>query len=490
MQMINALSELGLAVGYPHVAHQLRDLRRTQWLSRDEIEDLSWRRLQRTLKYAYDCVPFYRGKFESAGVHPEDVRRREDLETVPLPTKLELREALANGSAGFRKSSIVTSTTGSTGEPFTFPIDSRGQAERMAVVFRNIEWYGHRLGDRNARLWGREEIRRPGRHWQRNLAAWRLRLEVEVFGRRLEIITHDAERPWMSTISETTLARWCALVRRHRPKVVDGYVSSLALLADYVIRHGVDDLSCQAVVTGGEYLSQPARALLQRAFRCRVYNRYGCSEAGFMAHECGEHPEGKLHVNAEALWFELVVEGKPAAPQSLGEVVITDFTNRALPLIRYRLNDVGVVAPPHEKCPCGRGLPLIGGVQGRLNDLFVLPDGRILEPHIWVELFSYQDYVQQFRITQQLIDMVEVEVVFHQPYDEAERAHEYENLRTRVERFLPGCTVHWKEVSHIEPGRGGKARQVISYVSGSVVGGEVSSAPTPRARPSSLKPHD
>jgi phenylacetate-CoA ligase len=461
MSWVNVAAEAGLGVAYPAIARHIRTLRGSQWRSADEIQEASWRALQATLRYAYDRVPFYREKFDRAGVNVEDIRAPADLPAIPPTTKQELREALSRAwplsEAVSKRQASRVSTTGSSGEPFVFPIDAGAKDVRLAAVFRNIEWYGHRLGDRNARLWGRAERQPDMSVWAHGVEGFKR----HILGRRLDIFTHDRDLPRASFIDEATLAKWTRLLQAQDFKALDGYVNALVLLARYVLDTGQQGIRCEAVVTGAEYLAPSARDLLERAFGCPVYNRYGSSEAGFIAHECGRNAGHKLHVNAELLWLEFLRNGQPVRPGELGEIVLTEFTNRAMPLIRYRTKDIGFPAPAGETCPCGRGLPLLNSVEGRVDDLFYLPGGEVLISHVWHEIFADQDFVSAFRVTQHRRDFVEVEIV---PKRDQLSANRYRALQEWVRGFLPGCTVIWNEVDEIRPGAGGKLRSSRSTV--------------------------
>ncbi|HLG69308.1 MAG TPA: hypothetical protein VK009_02665 [Chloroflexota bacterium] len=456
--MRDAAVAIGLRLAYPETARALAEARASQWLSPDQLHELSWRRLQETLFRAYETVGFYRRKFEAAGIHPSDIRAPRDLCAVPLTTKDELRQALA-GPGPFSQAVDpervqLLYTTGSTGKPLAIPIDRQGKHERLAITFRDIEWYGHRLGDRNARVWGRGPALALSKR-----ARLVQRLKVGVFGRRMELVSHQYDAPEDAPIGEARLAHWCRELRRYRPKVLDGYVSALCVLARYILDNDIHDLGCTAVATGGEYLSDAARSLISRAFECPVYNRYGSSELGFIAHECGADSNHRLHVNAEGLWLEVLRDGAPALAGETGNIVVTDFTNRAAPLIRYVTGDLGVAPGASDRCACGRGLPLISSVQGRINDVFVLPGGKKLVSHMWHELF-HQPFVNQFQVVQHRRDLVQVDVVLAgQP-----REVEYLALKARVHAALPGCDVTWREVSHVEPGPGGKFRHTRSLL--------------------------
>jgi phenylacetate-CoA ligase len=457
---VNSAAEFGLRMAYPGIWGYLADVRRTQWLSPAEVQRVSWTQLKATLDYAYLNVPFYREKFQSAGILPDDVCTPADMRSVPITTKDELRQALQEQSPlslEFSPRDVKPlSTTGSTGKPLLFSIDREAKQRRMATLFRNIEWYGHYLGDRNARIWGWGQERLP---WWR-VEGFRRRLETEVLGRRIELVTHDYASARVSYIDELKLGRWCERLRRYQPKVLDGYVSALTLLARYVIEHKIDDIRCAAIVTGGEYLSSSARALLADAFGCPVFNRYGGNEAGTIAHECGGHPQHKLHINAESVWLEIVKDGEHVSRGEWGDIVVTDFTNHATPLIRYRVEDVGIAASTEEICPCGRGLPLLTTVEGRINDLFHLPDGGVVVSHVWHDLFL-TDFVRDFQLIQRRTDLVEVNVAINRA---RASSAELQDLKRRVAECLPGCELVWREVDRLTPGAGGKRRHSMSEV--------------------------
>ena len=116
------------------------------------------------------------------------------------------------------------------------------------------------------------------------------------------------------------------------------------------------------------------RALLEEVFGCPVFNRYGCREVSVMASECPAHCG--LHVMAEGLYLEIETPNGPAAPGEMGAILVTDLLNGAMPLIRYRIGDLAAWA--EGPCPCGRGLPRLRSVAGRVTDFLVGADGRLV----------------------------------------------------------------------------------------------------------------
>ncbi len=113
------------------------------------------------------------------------------------------------------------------------------------------------------------------------------------------------------------------------------------------------------------------RSVIEEAFGQPVTNRYGCEEVSLIACECEEH--NGLHLNADGVYCEVIPDDRLNAGPNAGRLLVTDLTNRAMPLIRYQVGDV--VVPSDRTCACGRGLPLIEQVVGREADYVLTPDG-------------------------------------------------------------------------------------------------------------------
>src|SRR5262249_8028755 len=151
-------------------------------------------------------------------------------------------------------------------------------------------------------------------------------------------------------------------------------------------RHGPSGYRPRGIITSAMVLHNWQRRVIEEVFACRVTNRYGCEEVSLIACECERH-EG-LHVNADNLLVEVLRDGRPAAPGEPGSVVVTDLSNRAMPLLRYQVGDVAVATD--RLCPCGRGLPLLERIEGREADYVVTPSGRLISGISLTENFAVQ----------------------------------------------------------------------------------------------------
>lgn len=337
-----------------------REFERTQFLPPDELRRLQTERLRALLAHAYERCPFYRRRFADAGLAPDDVRELEDLRAVPVLEKRDIQEHVGRMVARDwpRADLIRNQTGGSTGTPVAFYLDGSRKCSRAAATVRHNRWAGWEVGDKTAVIWGAPQDRPAG--------GWRARLRDAALREPL----------WLDTahFTEARLSEFRTALLRYRPKVILAYARSAVLFARYLEAAGGPAYRPRSLVTSAEVLEGEDRALLERVFGCPVFNRYGCREVSVVASECAEH-DG-LHTMAEGLYLEIETPAGPARPGEMGSILVTDLLNRAMPLIRYRIGDLGAWAD--GPCRCGRGLPRLRQVAGRVTDFLVGGDGRLV----------------------------------------------------------------------------------------------------------------
>jgi phenylacetate-CoA ligase len=381
---------VAIAAWHAHPARRgraYRFLQRSQWLSREELERVQLAALNRLLAAARE-IPFHRTRLEEAAIGPDGVRSIEELAALPPLERADLQRL---GVTGLRRRGglvIHRRTSGSTGEP----VETVWPLEMMAWVDaadrRSLEWLGIGLGDR--RLY----VRTPSAGWPViRLFRSALTNGSWVTSRRL------GEPHYRETV--------CAAVERRPPALVIGNAKSTATLAHALEGRRVE---AKVVVTSAGRLDEHYRAVVERVFRCPVFERYGTIELGLLSHPCPEI--GAQHVPAEGVLVEIVrADGTPADPGEVGEVLVTTLRNRTMPLIRYRLGDLAAIA--EGECACGRGLPVLDRLVGRTNELLATADGRILLPGVVVDTLMAiaGDSLLEFKVAQQEDLSVEILVV-------------------------------------------------------------------------------
>jgi phenylacetate-CoA ligase len=338
----------------------LRHLRQTQFDPPDVVRARQLAALKVTLRHALETVPYYRAAWRKAGVHPSDVNSLADLGAFPILTKDDIRRHERNlVSTAFDASKLrVKRTSGSTGVPLTIRIDEPGVQWKTACTIRSDEWSGYRLGQRVAKVWGNPEYRHFG---------LKGRLRNFLFDRAAYLDTLN--------LNDERIAEFAATIRRHRPGLIFGHAHSLYLLACSLKRSGVMDVRPNGIISTAMLLHDWQRTAIEQVFDCPVTNRYGCEEVSLIASECELH-QG-LHINADSIYTEIGETGK---------LLITDLSNRAMPLVRYQVGDV--VVGSGRVCRCGRGLPLIERVEGREADYVVTPAGNLISGISLTENFA------------------------------------------------------------------------------------------------------
>jgi phenylacetate-CoA ligase len=195
------------------------------------------------------------------------------------------------------------------------------------------------------------------------------------------------------------------------------YPSAIRELLRATDRRGIRFPRLRGVRTIGEVVTPELREDVRAAWGVPVHDVYSSQELGYVSFEC-EH--GRHHVQAEAIVLEVLRDdGSPCAVGEVGHLVATSLHNLAMPLVRYDFGDLGVLGPP---CPCGRGLPVIDRILGRVRQTFVTPDGD----RLWftADIHKVRDLgpVAQHQYVQKALDHLEIRLVADRPPTPAEEA--------------------------------------------------------------------
>ena len=378
-------------------------LQKTQWLSPSAMRELQDEKLRRLVRHAYRNVPYYRAKLQEAGLRPEDVQTQADLHKLPMLGKADIRKHLFFDimSENHDKSQVLRiSTSGSTGEPFVCYAD-RAQLEfRWAATLRAQEWTGYQFGDPTVRLWHQTIGMSPAQAAkERADAALSNRSFVPVF-----------------EMTEENLQKTMRLIASIGPTLLDGYAEALDFIAHFVKTSGNPGVRPLAIMSSAQTLPEPSRKLIEEAFGCRVFDKYGSREFSGIAYECDAH--AGHHVVSEGFIVEILREGVPVKPGEIGEVVVTDLNNYCMPFIRYRIGDLAE-AMSDESCACGRGAPRIGAIQGRVQSIIQGSDGQYVPGTFFAHYLKELDYaIKRFQVVQERAGHITFRVVKGGRYSE------------------------------------------------------------------------
>lgn len=322
-------------------------------LSPDEIQDKQNRRLANLIKETVEHVPYYREQ----AAHLPHVSSVEDLASFPTLSKSQAREAgekLTNEVLQNKERFYTGHTSGTTGTPFEFKLPYESLHTRYALRDNFYKYHGCDFRERNLRLGGRLFVPVS----QRKPPFW---IVDRVTNQLMFSVYH---------MSDTTISSYLDAIKKYNPIFVTGYPSAVYTLARFCRLHDFD-YRPRAVITDSETLLDYQREEIKKAWACEAYDYYGM-ETGWLAGRC---KHGKYHLSPMTSIVEILDEnGAAQAPGEIGEIVATDLTNPLMPLIRYRTGDAGVWST--QPCDCGWQTPTLDRIEGRLDDIVVLPNGR------------------------------------------------------------------------------------------------------------------
>ena len=426
-----------------HDSHvRLRELEASQWMEEARLEELQLQKLRRFLVAIDKTVPYYTARFSEVGFVPGDATSRADLAKVPLLTKPLIRANVDRLKARGATKLIRYNTGGSSGEPLVFYMGPDRVSHDVAAKWRATRWWGVDIGDPEIVVWG-SPIELGAQDRLRQLRDRVLRTEL--------LPAFD--------MSERNLDRFVERIKTRRPKMVFGYPSALAYIAQHAERRRqrLDGLGIRVAFVTSECLYDHQRKQIERTFGCPVANGYGGRDAGFIAHEC---PMGSLHIAAEDLIVELIDgDGQPVPAGQPGEIVVTHLATRDFPFVRYRTGDVGVMGD--RTCACGRGLPTLREVQGRTTDFVVAKDGTVLHGLALIYVVRDLPGIRTFKIVQESLDRTRVSIVPEGGFDDRARITIREGIQARLGRNV---AVDVELVESIAAERSGKHRYVKSMV--------------------------
>jgi len=384
----------------PRLAY-LRELEASQYYPLPRLKELQFAKLQAMLAHAYSDVPHYRQLFDRLGLKPADIRDERDLRRLPVLGKDEVRRNQKDFLARSLKDGplSVFKTGGSTGVPVEILKDPHTVELVNATGVRVFRWAGWDLGEPVGMIWGNPPASLSVKEKLRDL-----------------LISPEVYLDTMN-LTEESMFEFVAKWKRARPTLLRGHSHSIYILASFCLKHGVDTVRPNAIISSSMMLLPSERRVIEKAFACKVTDLYGCEEVGLIATECEKH-DG-MHIDMENNYIELLdQQGNPAAPGVDGAVVVTSLLNRSMPLIRYKMGDVASM--PERVCSCGRTLPLMNNISGRVADFLVRRDGSVVAGVSLVErTLTKFPGVAQMQIVQEDLDHIVLKVVQDTNWSEA-----------------------------------------------------------------------
>lgn len=409
--------------------------------TQEQFHQYQEERLMMVLKAAWRS-PYYQQVFANAGI-TQEMPPFQALRRMPLLSKESLRlhgrKLLTEKQVP--KGTLILRSSGTTGTPSEiFFTKALHQMSMAWLEARARNWAGLTFKDRRI-MFG---VRKVCAFSQTRPPFWR--------------ISPAENMAYMSVyhLSPTFMPAYLEFIHKYRPKLIMGYPNSLYTLARFALAQDKLPPRATAVITTSETVTPAIREAIESAWQCKLYDTYGAVESCFFASEC-EH--GRLHLSPDIGIFEILdSEGNPCPPGVVGEVVCTGLHNLLQPLIRYRIGDAAKWSPEME-CPCGRHMPILQSVEGRIEDMCYTEDGRSILRFDTV--FKGVETIREAQVIQEELGRFLINLVPDANFSQKD----IEKIKYNMKLHVGDVILDIKEISHIPRTLGNKFRPVISKLS-------------------------
>jgi phenylacetate-CoA ligase len=405
-------------------------LARQQWLRREELQAIQDAAVRRTVAYAAREVPYYRELFAKHGIRAEHVQTAADLRILPFTDKHVMQTEGARLRPDRAVPAVAQTTGGTTGRPVPYWVTpSAIQFNYATYEARFRRWAGVEFGDRMVSINGKPIVpmtQEGPPYWRHNLA----------FNQLYVSAYH---------LSDHTLPAIVERMAAFAPRVIVAYVSAVHRIARFMNDHGLAlAVRPHAILVSSETLFDWQRRDLETAFGCKVFNGYSLGEPVCFVTEC---ERGGMHVSPEYGVVELVDN----------EIVATGLINDAMPLLRYRTGDTAT--PDDRTCDCGRALPMLGPITGRVDEMVLTPEGTSVGPASLSLAFQSVPNLLESQIRQDMQAAIDLDIVVTPTFTAANETFMLGELRKRLGLTL---RIDVKRVDAIAKTVSGKQRLVIS----------------------------
>jgi len=425
---------------------ELLKVKERESFSQDQWNDYQTIEFKKLVLHAFDTVPFYKNKYSNHGLTRDDLKKidLDSLHRIPALEKDELRQFGKTSLISSRreKGGVYFSSSGSTGTP-THILYSKKMHQRYTAA-----------SESRSRNWARIT-----RHDSRGMIGGR-RVVPEGTSKGPYFRYNWSERQvYFSAyhISADTASDYAEAIRKYKLDYMTGYAMSNYFLAQFFDDNNIKVPQLKAVITSSEKLTPAMRKLFKKVYGCKTYDGYSGVEA------CGmisENEYGQLLISPDVGIMEIIKEdGSFCTPGETGEIVSTGLLNYDQPLIRYRIGDYVKLAK-NQHTLCGRNMPVIEEISGRVEDTVIGPDGRkMVRFHgIFIDIPN----LINSQVIQKDYDKYVINLVISEDYEKSK----FEKvINGRMTSQLGEVSVKFRYLKNLVHGKNGKYKAVISEVS-------------------------
>jgi phenylacetate-CoA ligase len=405
-----------------------------QYWKHDDLLAFQEQRLRMLLSTAVNCTRFYRDLYKNQDIEKVGI---ENISDLPVVSKDAIRATYPEDCVIKQTQPIKEFfTSGSSGKPFAVAMDKESLSEARALMFLRAMYSGWQIGD-------------P--YLQTGMSPERGSL------RAIKDVLLRVEYQSAFDLSSEALSEIALNIVKKKLKYVMGFPGSI-----YYLAKTFQDLDIHwplnGVVTWGDNLSQHQRIEIEGRFAVRVTDTYGCGEGIQVAAQC---KHGRYHTFMPHVVVETVdASGNPVQPGQIGRILLTRLGAGAMPFVRYAVGDLGIIET-EKSCRCGRQGTAIRSINGRDTDVVKTRSGNRLIVHFFTGIFEYYSTIAQFRIKQESLDEIHIDLVPAGEFDSSILGTIEQEIQEKAKCRL---RVRFKIVESISVGPTGKIRLVESVL--------------------------
>ena len=363
--------------------------------SHKKTEELQLERLRHMVEKAYDRVPFYKKKFDEAGIRPSDITSLSDIEKIPFTTKNDMREEYPFGLFAEPMKNVVRvhASSGTTGKPVVAGYTKSDLDNWSTAIARLATAAG--VSD--------EDIAQISFGYGLFTGGFGLHYGLEKIGTTIVPMSSGNTQKQimlMQDFGTTTL-----IATPSYAMYISEVIEEMQLpKSNFKLKYGL---------FGSEGMSEEMRATLEKRFGALVTTNYGLTEvsgpgvSGECEYKCGQH------INEDMFYVEIIDPntGKVLPYGEKGEVVITTLTKEAMPVLRYRTRDISYLIP--EPCRCGRTTWRLANIEGRTDDMLIIKGVNVFPSQIESVVLGFPQVSPNYQLIvrrKNMLDNLEVVV--------------------------------------------------------------------------------
>ena len=403
-----------------HILALLQQFEHSQWWPLETIRQRQRKQLESLLLHASASVPFYADRLARAGYLPDRPLSDQVWSVIAPLERSEVQRAgtaLNSGRVPPTHGSIGSwSTSGSTGRPVTILQTALVRQVRRALTIRNHLWHGYEFGAKMGVI----------RNLPDGSAEYPNGLHLPDWGEVTQSVMVTGPSVSLSVSASTDQQiEW---LERQQPDYLHVFATIALDLLRHIRARGGGPRQLRHVTTFAEMLAPETRTLCRELWGIELADIYSGRDVGVIALQCPENEH--YHVQSEGILVEVLDErDRPCAPGEVGRVVVTPLHNFATPLIRYANGDYAEVGEP---CACGRGLPVLRRILGRVRNMLTLPDGRRIWPRLSETRYEEVAPIRQFQVVQKSRTRLEIRLAAERTLTAVEEASLGDLIRARL----------------------------------------------------------